>query len=222
MNKILSGAVTLAMLASAAPAFADINSSAIVVTASNSGSITNVTGSTANTGGNTAGGSKGGKGGSGGDVEGGAGDFNNGGAAAGEGGNGGDADEGGLVETGNANADAGSINKLNSNDVYVGGRHSDINSSAVVVTGANAGAIVDVTAAGANSGDNKAKGSKGGRGGRGGEVEADGSNNNGAATGGNGGQGGNGGLGGTVRTGEANSNAGSLNIMNTNIVRVRG
>ena len=220
------GAVTSLALgvvfAFATPASAAMNSSAMVITNLNGGAIISGTTATANTGGNTAGGSRGGNGGSAGDVEAEDGNMNNGGAAAGNGGNGGNASAGGWVETGDADAEAGSINQLNSNDTDIE-IADDMNSSGLIVTGASVGLIAEVTGAGANAGENSARGSRGGRGGQGGEVEADdtGSNNNGGATAGNGGNGGVGSTGGEVKTGKSTSAAGSLNVLNTNIVRVR-
>ncbi|MEK7068560.1 MAG: hypothetical protein AAB964_01960 [Patescibacteria group bacterium] len=228
MKKVIAGLTAVGMLAFATPAFADMNSSNVSFTASNTGAIINVTGASADTGGNTAGGSKGGSGGEGGDVEADDGSYNNGGADAGNGGNGGNASAGGLVHTGDASADAGSINSANTNDVKIGGGHDDcgcddMNSSYIGGNLDNEGVIVDITVAGANTGDNDARGSRGGRGGEGGEVESDddGSYNNGGANAGNGGNGGAGGLGGEVDTGDATSNAGSINVLNTNIIRVR-
>ena len=205
-------------------AFADMNSSAIVIAAQNNGVLISNTTSNASTGSNTAGGSRGGRGGSGGDVEGGAGVGNNGGATAGNGGTGGNGGPGGLVTTGDAESDAGSMSSLNSNDIDVGGDGEDMNSSAVAVLLDNASGIsmlAQNTGAAATTGDNTARGSRGGRGGSGGEVEADGSGNNGGATAGTGGHGGTGGLGGEVVTGGSTSNAGSIQMMNTNLVRVR-
>lgn len=231
----IAAAVTMVFgsLLVAAPAFADVNSSYIKIEISNNGTITNTTSAKASTGGNWAGGSEGGNGGSGGDVEAGKGDNNNGGATAGDGGNGGDASAGGLVETGDANADAGSVNELNTNDVSVKtGYHSDMNSSKLKIEldngcGCGSSSINNTTRAKARTGGNNAEGSEGGKGGRGGDVEANGGwfsssdYNNGGATAGEGGNGGEGGLGGEVVTGEATSNSGAINVLNTNLVRVR-
>lgn len=227
MKKLTAGLTAVAMLAFATPASAAMNLSGVFIGAENQGAIVNVTTATANTGGNEAGGSRGGNGGRGGDVEAegnGPSAGNNKGADAGNGGNGGNASAGGLVETGDANADAGSVNKLNDNDVSVSNK-GGMNLSLLGVGATNAGVIVDITGAGADSGNNDARGSRGGRGGSGGDVEADSNNANAGdnqwADGGHGGSGGAGGIGGEVRTGEANSNAGSINVMNTNVVRVR-
>jgi hypothetical protein len=135
-----------------------------------------------------------------------------------------------LVTTGDANADAGTLNMLNSTDVDLGGSGNncgcdeDMNSSAVTVDTNNddgISMIINGTNAAADTGDNTARGSRGGRGGWAGDIDSDGSNNNGGATAGNGGDGGNGGLGGEVNTGDSTSNAGAINIMNTTLVRVR-
>lgn len=97
----------------------DMNSSKVKLDVDNGGcecddsSIVDTTRARARTGDNNADGSKGGKGGYGGDVEAGSGDENNGGATAGEGGNGGAGGAGGWVETGEATANAGSLNQLN-------------------------------------------------------------------------------------------------------------
>lgn len=226
IQKIAAVVAAVALTAPVA-AFADMNSSAIVIATSNNGVLLSNTTSTANTGSNTAGGSRGGRGGSGGDVEvEGAGDGNNGGSTAGNGGTGGNGGPGGLVETGDAESDAGSISSLNSNDIDVGGDGEDMNSSAVVIALDNASGIsvlAQNTGSGADTGANNARGSRGGRGGSGGEIEVDGDGdgNNGGAEAGTGGNGGTGGLGGEVVTGDSTSNAGSIQMMNTNLVRVR-
>ena len=251
----------------------DINNS-VTINVTNSGTITSDTDAKASTGGNWAGGSYGGdagKGGSGGD--GGVADANTdshcdcdpsvgnatggNGGDAGAGGNGGDGGPGGLVDSGDATANAGSLNTLNSTEIDVQaadcgcanseehhfsgwGRRgdTDINNSVTVYV-SNSGSIDSDTDAKAKTGDNSAEGSfggdgkKGGSGGDGGDaysgsgfVDFDWHAVGGDAFGGNGGMGGNGGdggrgdVGGTVRTGAAESNAGSINLMNSTIVRV--
>ncbi len=106
----------------------------------------------------------------------------------------------------------------------------------------NSGEIENETEAKADTGDNKAKGSEGGNGGtagdggRGGSAEVGSDDeercgcewdlgSNGEAVGGDAGQGGSadggaGALGGEVRTGAAHSESGSINVMNTTMVRV--
>ena len=206
------------------------------IAVSNSGVIFSVTTSSSNTGGNKAGGSYGGD--------------------AGSGGNGGDGGPGGLVDTGDAEANSGSLNTLNSVEIDVQaadcgcndghqshgwGRRGDTDiDNSVNLALSNEGEILSLTDAGANSGDNKAKGSYGGdgsyggNGGEGGRAKVEGGgfwdwNDNfhgSIANGGDGGQGGEGGnggdgdVGGTVRTGRAESNSGSINVMNSTIVRV--
>lgn len=170
---------------------------------------------------------------------------------------GGDAGAGGYVDTGNASAESGSANELNNVDVAVEGCgceedendcacippwfRRDVDNS-VKIKVYNDGDIVNVTNAGAETGDNKAKGSYGGTGGtagdggNGGKAEVGDEEDcrcgddwfpagNGDAVGGDAGQGGSadggaGDIGGTVRTGEARSESGSINVMNTTVVRV--
>ena len=244
----------------------------VYISVSNSGSINSDTDAKASTGGNWAGGSeggdgaKGGKGGSGGDAgnddgcgecwSGGSGDANGGdGGNGGNGGSGSNGGAGGLVDTGNAEANAGSLNVLNSTDIEVqaadcgcgdndhhqhgwsrGGDRNTDNSVDVYVT--NSGSIYSDTDAKATTGKNDAEGSsggdgaKGGKGGSGGDAEGgDGfweydsyygssSNAGNGGDGGEGGEGGSGDVGGTIRTGRAEANAGSINVMNSTIVRV--
>lgn len=222
-------AFALVLAFAATPASASMNSSSIKILVDNSGSIDNTTKAKAETGGNWAGGSKGGRGGSGGDVEveNGGGDYNNGGADAGNGGNGANASAGGLVTTGDANADAGTVNSLNTTDVEVDLYGEDMNSSKIKLDVDNdqgcdcENNIDNTTRARARTGGNDADGSKGGSGGSGGDVEAeDGDNNNGGASAGHGGHGGTGGIGGEVWTGEATANAGTVNVLNAVLARV--
>jgi len=218
----------LAMIAVATPAFASVNSSYIKIETTNSGSIDNTTKAKAETGGNWAGGSKGGRGGSAGDVGASSGDYNNGGATAGDGGDGGDADIGGTVYTGDAEANAGTANSLNTTDVDVDLGGEDMNSSKLKIETDNSdkcdcNEIKNTTKARARTGDNNAEGSKGGKGGSGGDVDVSGSgdNNNGGATAGDGGEGGKGDDGGLVDTGVSTANSGTINILNQTLVRVR-
>ena len=96
-----------------------------------------------------------------------------------------------------------------------------INSSAFFISTTNRGTITNVTQADSNTGSNLALGSVGGSGARGGDITSSGSNNNGGATSGSGGAGGAGGLGGTIGTGAANATSGTINLLNTTLVRVR-
>ena len=220
---------SMGTFAIATPAFAAINSTKITITTTNRGAILNLTAADSHTGNNTAGGSTGGSGGTGGDVTS-AGSENNGGASAGNGGNGGNGGAGGLVQTGNASADAGTANDLNNTDVGVDVNCDcgDVNSVTLDVTTDNSrtspldNVIANLTAARARTGDNNADGSIGGNAGNGGKVDGGaGSENNGGAKAGTGGAGGSGGLGGTVLTGNASSTAGTINMLNTTMVRVR-
>ncbi|OGG57859.1 hypothetical protein A2765_06625 [Candidatus Kaiserbacteria bacterium RIFCSPHIGHO2_01_FULL_56_24] len=246
LNYTVAALVAAALvLFSAAPAFAAINSSYIKIETKNSGKITNVTSSKADTGDNYAGGSYGGDGGNGGDVEAEAeaGDDyksdasangNNGGALAGDGGNGGNASFGGTVKTGDATSVADTQNGLNSTEVDLDVK-GDMNSTVLKVEADNAeecgcNEIKNDTKSRARTGDNRAKGSYGGDGGRGGEIEAEAeadgdgdaeaNGNNGGAVAGNGGTGGSGDAGGLVETGEADSTSGTINLLNTLLVRL--
>jgi len=209
------------------PPPSNINSSLIDIRISNAGRISNTTTSDANTGGNSAGGSTGGSGGTGGNVTSGAGDENNGGATAGNGGNGGNGGAGGFVQTGDASAEAGSENALNSTDVDVelGCGCGDINGLTALIDIDNDdpnNRILNLTRARGRTGDNNADGSTGGSAGNGGQISAGtGDNNNGGATGGSGGAGGAGDLGGEILTGAAISKSGSVNLLNTSFIRLR-
>ena len=275
-----AAAVVTAVLAlsffAAAPAYAcgggcgggsDDTDNSVYVGVSNSGTIMNITTALSNTGGNVAGGSQGGdatdagNGGSGGDANVSYGEANGGNGGYGGDANGGEAGPGGLVQTGDAEANAGSMNSLNTTDIEIEQadcgcdrevqgwydewgnfhqfRRGDVDNS-VVVEVENEGAIIDMTTAGSNSGLNAAEGSEGGdatdagKGGSGGEANAEawysecgcdvygGHANAGHGADGGDVNGGAGGVGGTIVTGEARSNAGSINIMNTVLVRVLG
>lgn len=207
------------------PSCAPATSGSITITICNRGSITNSTTANSSTGGNTAGGSVGGRGGRGGDVDP-AGNENNGGASAGNGGNGGNGGAGGLVNTGNATAEAGTVNDLNGTDAEVAldCDCGDINSATINVVVDNNGIannILNTTRARARTGENLAQGSTGGDAGNGGEVEGgSGNENNGGASAGTGGAGGAGDIGGTVFTGNAVSTAGTINRLNTTRIHV--
>ncbi len=228
------GAMVLSVFAFATPASAAINSSSFTITTTNRGTIDNSTTADARTGYNTAHGSTGGAGGNAGNVLGGAGN-NNGGATSGDGGNGGNADDGGLIETGNATAEAGTENALNTTDVDVDltSAAEDVNSTSLnVVTNNDIPSDTDPcdcvnnidndTDADARTGRNTADGSLGGAAGTGGALDGQtGTFNNGGADAGDAGNGGLSGFGGTVRTGNASSTAGTINMLNTAFVRVR-
>lgn len=264
----------------------------VSITVSNSGTINNETEAEASTGGNYADGSyggdggkqkgDGGNGGDGGDAEGdgsNVGGMGGNGGSTGNGGNGGDAGPGGLVQTGDAEANAGSVNTLNTTEIEVEGCGCDESApvngwwrkikkdNSVGVTVANSGTINNETEAEAKTGKNDADGSYGGDGGKqkgdagnGGDGgDATGSDeecgwcgggcgnwcgggcgywcaptgcdgcDNGSNVGGDAGQGGHAGsggdggagdVGGTVVTGNARSDSGAVNVMNTVLVRV--
>ena len=224
------------VLAYAGVADAAINSSNITVSIENFGKIDNTTSAKSSTGGNYADGRYDDDGDEGGDVEAeDGGDYNNGGATAGNGGDGGNASDGGLVDTGDATAQAGTENSLNGTDVDIDLMSAmlageDMNSTYIGVEIENGDddncrcqpKIDNDTRAKARTGDNEAEGSEGGDGDDGGDVESDdGDYNNGGASAGDGGNGGTGGIGGTVKTGNASSTAGTVNLLNTSIIRVR-
>lgn len=124
---------------------------------------------------------------------------------------------------------------------WCGGSQGSDNSVYIKVE--NSGSISNTTEAKADTGDNKAKGSYGGDGGyagdggKGGSAEVEGDEvrgecgcelplgGDGTANGGDGADGGDadggdGDVGGTVQTGDARSEAGSINVMNTTMIRV--
>ena len=93
--------------------------------------------------------------------------------------------------------------------------HAAVNSTKITITTTNRGWIDNTTQADSHTGNNTALGSIGGLGGNGGNVTSQGSENNGGAMAGNGGNGGDGGAGGLVQTGDASSDAGSQNGLNS-------
>ena len=232
MAVAIIGTMVLSLFAYATQASAAVNSSSITITTTNRGTIDNDTSAKSHTGNNTALGSQGGRGGDAGDVTSG-GDNNNGGATTGNGGSGGDGDAGGLVNTGDATSEAGTDNALNTTDIGVDFAVSggDVNSTSLDIVTDNqnnnhecdcANVINNDTRARARSGDNRAEGSVGGNADDAGDVTGgSGDFNNGGADTGNGGNGGDGGFGGTVFTGNASSTAGTINLLNTSIIRVR-
>jgi hypothetical protein len=277
-----AAAVMAVSLFAAAPAYAwggdgggcggcggsETNNSVNIVVA-NSGEVLNITSAKASTGGNWAGGSFGGdagngaEGGDGGNASvDGLGEANGGnGGNGGYGGQGGNGGAGGLVETGDAEADAGTQNMVNSTDIDVAQadcgcdnevhgwydewgnfhqfRQRDVDNS-INIGVLNAGGVLNETEAKAKTGYNDAEGSEGGeggngdQGGNGGDADAAAwesecgcdaygghANAGDAGHGGVGGNGGNGDVGGTIRTGRASSNSGTVNVVNTTLIRVR-
>ena len=224
MKKTLAALTALGMLATATPALAAVNSSSLVISNSNNGTVSSNTNAVSNTGLNLAGGSTGGNGSNGGNS--GAANMGgeNGDANSGNAGNGGNGGNGGWVETGDAHANAAAVNGANSNDTRVSVR-GGLNSSSATVEQDNVGDIEQDTNALASTGLNLAQGSEGGSGDNGGNSgTATKTGNQGDAntgTGGAGGHGGAGGEGGTVKTGVSRSNSGAVNVLNTNFLRVR-
>jgi len=212
------------------------NTSSIVVSNNNTANVTNGTVAVSNTGANQA---AGGAGQEGGNANASGDDAN---AEGGNGGNGGNAG----VQTGVAVSSAGTMNMVNTNAVEVAvddcgcaagdledeGDTTISNTSNITVGNSNAGTVLNLTAAVSNTGLN---GAQGGTAGEGGDATAEsdednnggwgwwhhGYNNNddeGSANA----EGGNGGVGGdaVVISGDAGSEAGTINVVNTNFVRV--
>lgn len=209
-------AMVISLFAVALPASADVNGDVRIRT-NNTASISNSVSATADSGDNFAGGSFGGDGDDGGDADNDEGGGNT--ATGGNGGNGGNGGEGGLVTTGNATANAGIANLVNSSEVEVGDDSGNVNGDVRVRTRNNT-TLGNAAAATADSGDSFAGGSFGGDGEEGGEADNEDGGGN-TAEGGAGGAGGAGNVGGTVQTGHAESNAGVLNVLNRSVVRVR-
>jgi hypothetical protein len=223
-----AAALALSSFALPLAASAAVNSSSIIITTVNRGTIYNDTSAKSHTGDNLAEGSEGGRGGDGGSITS-DGNNNNGGADSGNGGAGGAGGAGGLVDTGDASADAGTVNDLNNTDVgldLVSAAIAGFNSTALLVTTDNGACecnkITNDTRARARTGENTAEGSEAGNADDAGAITGGtGDFNNGGATSGNGGNGGAGGLGGTVYTGHAASVSATVNMLNTIMVRVR-
>src|SRR3989338_3055741 len=163
----------------------------ITIRVCNSGTIGNTTTALSSTGGDIGGGSGGGRGGGGGKVGGAPGKEKNGGASGGNGGSGGSASAGGFVQTGNASADAGTLNDVNSTDAEVEGCDcpGDINGLTIEANIDNnrvaptQNHINNFTDARSRSGANVALGSDGGNAGDGGVVTSGaGNENNGGAS----------------------------------------
>jgi len=157
------------------------------------------------------------------------------GGAGGKGGNGGN---GGKIWTGNAMAEAYVTNAVNTNDTNIDACacpdpcydpcYDSMNGSChepypcpddIVVDNDNSAEVYNGVMVVADTSENDADGDEGGDGG---DVDNNSnSNGNQSNTGGAGGNGGNGGDGGEIRTGSAWSIADVVNVINTNITRIR-
>lgn len=223
----------LALALIAVPVSADDLNGNDVVTNENYSYVTNEIDASAKSGFNIAAGARGGNGAWGGN----AGNSNQGNNAeesstghGGRGGNGGDAGSGGNITTGNAFVTIGVQNTANTNDTMVtrrGGEDIDDDNGVVRVMSSNNAGITNTIGARARSGFNVAgagDAGNGGPGGNGGNMEQTGEDDvdsSHTGSGGTGGTGGNGGAGGSISTGVADSLTEVVNVLNTNITRVR-
>ena len=201
----------------------------IIVSNSNSAFVGNLVVSEANTGENTAAGSYAGDGGDGGSINnrGGRGEAEVEGSRTGSGGNGGSSSTGGTVYTGTAVSDAGVLNVVNSNatDIEESCGCEQDGDRTTTVRNHNRAMVLNGVVSEAETGENTAYGSYAGDGGDGGSINNGGGGADEAevedSRTGRGGQGGNSGLGGYVQTGPAYSSAGAVNVVNTNLTRIR-
>jgi hypothetical protein len=214
MKKILVGLTALSLLALVAGpalAYGHRSSSDINIENENDADIDNTVITIANTGDNTA---SGGNGGNGGNVVGG-----------GEGGNGGDG-VGGYIDTGNANADATVINVANTNYTRVKAPCSRCSGEIEVENDDNDADVDNKVVTKAETGDNTASEGDGGNGGSVTQQQQSCHHRCGCQNPPSqcpcpeGGDGGNG-EGGYILTGDADSSAKVITVVNTNITRVR-
>lgn len=223
MKKIIAlvSSLPLATFGFAGVALADDEGNTYVSN-NNSAYVLNVVTATSNTGGNAAGGSTGGNGGNAGDISNSGDDVDD--SSTGDGGNGGNGGYGGTVVTGEASAEAGVINSVNTNETKIDRRGCDCKKDNDVegddvVENNNVSLVGTSVGAQANTGINVAVGSEGGKGGKGGAIDNSGDDVEDSHTG-NGGHGGTGGPGGLVKTGPSYSRAGVVNVIGTNITRI--
>lgn len=197
----------------------------------------------ANTGGNLADGSYAGSGGDGGDIENGGGEQDVEESTTGNGGSGGDAGLGGAVQTGDALAESGVANTVNSNIVRIDscGCNGSLTLGRVRVRTNDFAFLGNRVETAANTGGNDALGSYAGEGGEGGDIEngddngrenhrdgnGGGDDDDGSeqeiddSTTGTGGDGGASDAGGSVLTGNATTRAAIVNLVNSNRIRIR-
>src|SRR3989344_5165811 len=219
MKKITAVFAIVALLSFASPALAHGghygSSDDITVTNHNSASVRNTVNVSASTGGNDANGGTGSAAGNGGDVN--HSDDNN---TGGNGGNGGNGGEGGVIYTGNAYAGSLINNDVNYNETNVDcDCEGDVDD--VTVTNHNSASVNNNVDVRARTGHNEANGGDAGcdcvGGGDGGDVN----HSEDHKAGGNGGNAGHGGWGGYINTGKAEAGSGIVNLVNTNITRIR-
>jgi hypothetical protein len=230
MKKVLIASMlmpTLALALFANPALArhDFDSvNIITVSNNNSAQVGNMVLAGASTGGNSANGGEGSGAGDGGNVY-----DSEDGNTGGNGGNGGNGGSGGEIGTGNAVTVVEVINDVNNNDTTIEDgcgcdeEDSDDTRNETSVNNHNDAGVLNLVGAGSDTGYNDANGGDAGGcecgqgAGNGGNVNSSDDDN----TGGNGGNAGNGGRGGYIATGNAGTGVGILNVINTNITRIR-
>ncbi len=178
----------------------------------------------AETGENGAGGSAGGDGGDGGkivNVDGG--DVER--SHTGSGGSGGSGNIGGTVYTGDATAEAGVMNAVNTNRATINRcacvDEDECECGPDIIKNRNRAMVLNGIEADADTGENGADGSEGGDGGGGGKIINIHGDDVEDSTTGNGGNAGAGGAGGYIESGVAVSTAGAINIVNRNVTRIR-
>ena len=215
MKKFIAVFAILALVGVASPASASHWGEDITVTNTNDAYVKNDVDVTASTGSNDAnGGYAGGGAGSGGSVN-----NSDDGNTGGNGGNAGNGGDGGVILTGNASAGSLITNDVNYNKtkITVDCGCNDVDD--VTVTNTNNARVKNYVDVKAKTGRNNANG--GGAGdnsaGSGGSVN----NSDDGNTGGNGGDAGSGGWGGLIGTGDAEAGSLVVNVVNTNITRVR-
>lgn len=192
------------------------NNSDITVTNNNGAYVKNDVDVSASTGGNDANGGTGSAAGNGGDVN--NSDDNN---TGGNGGNGGDGGDGGVIVTGNAVAVSEIANDVNYNKTKISVSCDCEDVDDVTVTNINNAKVKNYVDVKAKTGYNDANGGDAGcdcvGGGDGGDVINSDDDNDA----GDGGDAGNGGAGGTIVTGHADGYSGVINLVNTNVTRIR-
>jgi hypothetical protein len=224
-STILMPALSLGLYAAPVLADFDFEENSIIVTNTNSATVSNVVTSIATTGGNTANGGNGGWGGDAGSISSNGDDVED--ASTGRGGRGGNGGDGGGIETGSATSDVVVANVVNSNKTTLNLLNSeeedvDFEENTVELNNNNYHAdVLNSAASVADTGVNTANAGNGKAGGDSGSVSNSGDDDLEEVGTGNGGNGGNGGMGGVAITGSSLSKVRVFNLINRNIVRFR-